>query len=311
MRSTSLERLAVLASAVFIADFATKQWALRALGEADAVGHGFGAGVHLAVVNNTRLAWGLETGGFELQLTALATILLAALVVRVCHQLADVDPAAPTMLGLLVGAGGANLADALIPPHGVVDFIGVTSAHGRTTSFNIADIAAAVGLVLCIRTAWRIGGSMRRSHVRHTVRVRTATHQAHGSRRDGLLLSAGHALLAMCASVWLYSMVVAWTPDAGASAPNSLLCGLGVFGVVFAASQARQLLSMRRNATVASVQASAHAGLERVVLDGSLAVSSALDDEVGTGDQPAERKDVEVPVAWRQTNVADGETRSD
>jgi hypothetical protein len=48
-----------------------------------------------------------------------------------------------------------------------------------------------------------------------------------------------------------------------------------------------------------------------VVLDGSLAVSSALDDEVGTGDQPAERKDVEVPVAWRQTNVADGETRSD
>jgi len=97
--------------------------------------------------------------------------------------------------------------------------------------------------------------------------------------RDRLLVSAGHALLAMCAFVWLYSMAVALTPDAGRSAPNSLLCGIGVFAVAFVASQARLRVLDRR---FAMLQPTSARVIERVVLDGSLST-------VAYADTPTER----------------------
>lgn len=94
--------------------------------------------------------------------------------------------------------------------------------------------------------------------------------------RDRLLLSAGHALLAMCGFVWLYSMVIALTPDAGRSAPNTLFCGVAVFAIVFVTSQARLRLAHRR--LVANARSRPE--LERVVLDGSLATISFADAPV-------------------------------
>ena len=104
--------------------------------------------------------------------------------------------------------------------------------------------------------------------------------------RDRLLLSAGHAMLAMCGFIWLYSMAIALTPDAGRSAPNSLLCGLGVFGVVFAASQFRQRLADRRLGLRAPQR-----GFERVVLDGSVA-TLPFADTPATTPRPISRRDV-------------------
>jgi len=92
--------------------------------------------------------------------------------------------------------------------------------------------------------------------------------------RDRLLVSAGHAMLAMCAFVWLYSMAVALTPDAGRSAPNSLLCGIGVFAVAFVASQARLRVLDRR---FAMLQPPSHRVIERVILDGSVSTVSYAD----------------------------------
>ena len=86
--------------------------------------------------------------------------------------------------------------------------------------------------------------------------------------RDRVLLSAGHALLAMCAFVWLYSMAIAFTPDAGRSAPNSLLCGVGVFAIAFVASQAWSRLGDRR--LLAHFRSVPNRAVERVVLDSSL-----------------------------------------
>jgi lipoprotein signal peptidase len=263
VRRGPFDRLAATASLVFIADFSTKQWALRALGSGDKP---LVRGWHLTVINNTHLAGGLETGGFDLSLTAVLTIAVAALVLRICRQLASVDETAPTTLGLLVGAGAANLADAFLPPHGVVDFIAFTASRGATTSFNVADVVLALGLVLCLRTVWRIALTMRgrvfsRSSVRHA--------QLTGApMRDRMLQSAGHALLAMCGFVWLYSMAIAFTPDVGRSAPNSLLCGVGVFAIVFLASQARSRLADRR--LVAALRSASAHSFERVVLDGSI-----------------------------------------
>ena len=93
--------------------------------------------------------------------------------------------------------------------------------------------------------------------------------------RDRMLLSAGHALLAMCAFVWLYSMALALTPDAGRSAPNSLLCGVGVFAIAFVASQARLRLADRRFA--ASIRSLESSVMERVVLDGSIPIGELTD----------------------------------
>jgi lipoprotein signal peptidase len=262
-----LDRLATTASLVFIADFATKQWALRTLPiDGD---RPLGAGWHLAIINNTHLAGGFESGGFELPLTAILTTIIAVMVLRICRPLTAVDGSAPTMLGLLVGAGAANFADALIPPHGVVDFITFATSTGIATSFNVADVVLAFALVLCVRTMWRIGQTMR-GRVVPASRARHAQLSGALLMRDRVLLSAGHALLAMCGFVWLYSMALALTPDAGRSAPNSLLCGVAVFAVAFVASQARLRIADRRVAgNLRSVPTHA---LERLVLDGSVPV---------------------------------------
>jgi len=271
------DRLAVAASLVFIADFSTKQWALRRL---DAEGdQWFGAGWHLAVVNNTHLAGGTSGAGLELPLTIVLTTVVALLVLRVCRQLAAIDASAPAVLGMLMGSGAANLADALIPPRGVVDFIAFTGRAGDTVSFNVADVVLVVGLGLSLRMMWRIAQT-----IRGRPRPRLTSHRTFSGAlpmRDRLLVSAGHALLAMCAFVWLYSMAIALTPDAGRSAPNSLLCGVGVFAVAFLASQARLRLLDRR---VAMLEPTAHRVIERVILDGSLST-------VGYGDRPVERPD--------------------
>lgn len=273
MNRGPLDRLAVSASLVFIADFATKQWALRDLAaEPDGPR---AAGWHLAVVNNTHLAGGMQNGGLELPLTALLTTIVAILVLRVCRQLAAIDATAPMTLGLLLGSGAANLADALLPPSGVVDFIAFTTNTGATVSFNVADVALAIALILCLRMMWRIAETMR-----GRLRPRAVHHYTYSGAllmRDRLLVSAGHALLAMCGFVWLYSMAIALTPDAGRSAPNSLLCGVGVFSLTFVASQARLRLTRRRvleNVPVAPL------AFERVVLDGSVATLPRADARI-------------------------------
>ena len=286
MNRGPFDRLAVAASLVFIADFSTKQWALRRLdAESD---RWFGTGWHLAVVNNTHLAGGRAGAGLELPLTIVLTIVVAFLVLRVCRQLAAIDASAPGILGMLVGAGAANLADALIPPRGVVDFIAFTGQAGDTVSFNVADAVLVVGLGLCLRMMWRIAQT-----IRGRPRPRLTSHRSYSGAlpmRDRLLVSAGHALLAMCAFVWLYSMAVALTPDAGRSAPNSLLCGIGVFAVAFVASQARLRVLDRR---FAMLQPPARRVIERVILDGSLPTIAYADRPV---EQPGRIPRGDVPA---------------
>lgn len=278
MNRGPFDRLAVAASLVFIADFATKEWALRL------PGGGEGApGWHLAVVNNTHLAGGVGSGGFELPLTAILTVVVATLVLRACRPLAAIDGSAPITLGLLVGSGGANLADGLIPPSGVVDFIAYTGPAGDTISFNVADVVLVVGLALCVRMMWRIGQRIRGIH-QPTLPAPRRPLSGALSMRDRLLVSAGHALLAMCGFVWLYSMAIAFTPDAGQSAPNSLLCGLAVFAIVFVASDARMRLLDQRRA--ANARPLSRAAFERVVLDGSVPAIPLAD--VPATEQPRE-----------------------
>jgi lipoprotein signal peptidase len=281
--SGPLDRLAAIASVVFVVDFSTKQWALRHFSPTAA---SVADGWHLAVFNNTHLGWGLGSSESALPLTLVLTVAIAALVFQIYRPLVAVDPGATSMLGLLLGSGAANLADALIPPHGVVDFIAYTSSNGATTSFNVADVALAIGLALSIRSMWRIVLAMRGrtfAQRRRSTPVRTGALVM----RDRLLVSGGHALLAMCAFIWVYSMAVAWTADAGRSAPNSLLCGVGVFAVAFLISQGRMRAAERRVPALGTRLA--RQTLERVVLDGSVPAFT-------NGDEPVSPRPDDAPT---------------
>jgi lipoprotein signal peptidase len=272
--ASPLERLALIAGVAFLIDFASKAWALKFLDIEDgAASHVLG--LHLAIVNNDGLAWGLQTG-VALELTAVLTLVLGAIAVRVCGALTEIDDGAPLAFGLLLGAGASNLADALVPPSGVVDFIAVTKSDGWMTTFNLADVAAAIGLALCCRTILRIALALRD---RRPILAgpRPAAEDRLMTPRARVLLSAGHALVGMCGFVWLYSMILAWMPDAGRSAPNSLIGGLGAFAATFIVSQVR----MRRVARQEPARAEARPRRrltrlrERVVLDGSVAYEAS------------------------------------
>jgi lipoprotein signal peptidase len=274
--ASPLERLAVIAGIAFLTDFVSKAWAVQFLDPENGVASHV-LGLHLAIINNDGLAWGLKSG-IALELTAVLTLVLGAVAVRVCNSLTEIDDGAPLAFGLLLGAGAANLADALVPPSGVVDFIAVTKSDGWTTTFNLADVAAAIGLVLCGRTVLRISLALR-EHRPILATPRPAAVDRLMPARARMLLSGGHALVGMCVFVWLYSMVLAWMPEAGRSAPNSLLCGLGAFAATFVVSQLRMRRAAREEPAVAEARPRRRLTRlrERVVLDSSVAYQAHED----------------------------------
>ena len=139
----------LVAIGVCVLDATSKRWALAHLDSRD---QWFGD-FRLTLMHNKHLAWGLSAGSFTPLVTTLATVLLVALVIRVCRELAAVDRLASLMLGLLGGAGLANGLDVFLGPSGVVDFIALP-VGGQEAVLNVADVAAALGLLLCIRTVF-------------------------------------------------------------------------------------------------------------------------------------------------------------
>ena len=149
-RSRPIIALSIVGFVVFALDVSSKRWALANLSGAD---RWFGDGFRLTLMHNHGLAWGLTVGALTPIISALATVILVALMLRVCRELAAVDRLAPVMLGLLAGAGLANAADGFFGEPGVVDFIALP-VGSREAVLNVADVAAAIGLLLCLRTVF-------------------------------------------------------------------------------------------------------------------------------------------------------------
>jgi lipoprotein signal peptidase len=149
-RSTAVVWLSVVAFIVFAVDVTSKRWALANLNAGD---RRFGETLRLTLIHNHGFAWGLTAGSLTPILSALVTTILVALMLRVCRELAAVDRLAPLMLGLLAGAGLANAADGFFGEPGVVDFIALP-VGGQEAVLNVADVAAALGLLLCIRSVF-------------------------------------------------------------------------------------------------------------------------------------------------------------
>jgi lipoprotein signal peptidase len=156
-RPAPLAALGATAAAVVVIHESSKALALQLLPELDAAQTRF---LQLGVLHNDDLAWGLSAGAESVGVSAVAALVILGLSLAVCGALAAQDRAAPVMLGLIVGAGVANAADALTPPAGVVDWIVVGAGSGIV--MNLADVAVLVGVCLCARTVYRLALAIRR-----------------------------------------------------------------------------------------------------------------------------------------------------
>lgn len=152
---------AVCAAAVAVADLTSKQLAAAMLGEqGDVPIPLFGPGVHLAVVLNDQSAFGVSLGPYTWHINLVLTVVALVLATMLCRSLAALDSWAPAILGLIAGAATGNLVSLIVSPQGVLDFIAVRRGHGREIVFNLADVAAVLGVVLLVRTVWAVWRAM-------------------------------------------------------------------------------------------------------------------------------------------------------
>jgi lipoprotein signal peptidase len=158
-RNRHLGVLARVALLVSLGDWLTKTVATR-LVDGEVV---LTERLRLAVLHNDAAAFGLSVGTYTWQLNLAVTMAAIAFMIPVSRDLARIDAAAPRALGLIMGGALGNLASLIFSPHGVVDFISIGVGAGRELAFNLADMAAYIGLAMVVRTAFLIVAELRRS----------------------------------------------------------------------------------------------------------------------------------------------------
>ena len=143
---------AICAAIVVIADLTTKALAARYLDGPREVGLIPGA-LRLVLAHNDQSALGISIGPYTWQINVAFTLVALVLAGILCRPLSVIDKLSPIMLGLIAGAAAGNLYSLISSPRGVVDFVAWSPGNGREVVFNLADVAAVLGLVLTIRAA--------------------------------------------------------------------------------------------------------------------------------------------------------------
>jgi signal peptidase II len=147
-----IRTFALCATLVVAVDLFTKSLAARYL---DGVGEvPIARGIlRLVLAHNDQSALGISIGPYTWQINCALTFVALVLAVVLCRPLAVIDRWSPVMLGLIAGAATGNLYSLLASSRGVVDFVAWSPANGREVVFNLADVAAVLGLVLTVRAA--------------------------------------------------------------------------------------------------------------------------------------------------------------
>ncbi len=156
-RALRYRLLIAIALAVLAADQATKAWIAAHLpfntyagvDGAIPVVRGF---LYIVHVGNTGAAWSIFSGRSVL-LAALAVATLAAIFLG-RKALGLGEPRAQVCFGFLCGGITGNLADRILRGH-VVDFLDVHFGSYVYPTFNVADSAICVGVVLYILSSLR------------------------------------------------------------------------------------------------------------------------------------------------------------
>jgi len=142
----------VCATTVVSVDLLSKALAARYLEGAGEIGV-MGGALRLVLAHNDQSALGISIGPYTWQINCLLTLVALILAGMLCKPLAVIDRWSPVMLGLIAGAAGGNLFSLITSPRGVVDFVAISFGNGREIVFNLADVAATLGLVLTVRAA--------------------------------------------------------------------------------------------------------------------------------------------------------------
>lgn len=154
--------LAISATTVAALDLSTKQIAAFVLGtEGNVSVPLFHHAIRLTVILNDRSAFGISLGPYTWHINLVLTTVALLLCLSLCRPLAVIDGWAPLMLGLIAGAATGNLVSLISSPQGVPDFIAVPTGHGRELVFNLADVAALIGVALLIRTTGAVARALR------------------------------------------------------------------------------------------------------------------------------------------------------
>ncbi len=171
VRQNCVARFAVAAVWTAAADLITKQIALATLQD-----HGVRVadGIRLTLVHNNASAFGVRLGPLTWHINVVLTLAALVLAGVVCRHLATIDRRAPLMLGLIAGAAIGNLASMIFTPMGVVDFISIGTSTGPRLIFNIADVAAYLGVALSIPTLLTISRGIREQRERHPPEINVA-----------------------------------------------------------------------------------------------------------------------------------------
>jgi lipoprotein signal peptidase len=159
LRIPTWRAFAACAISVAAVDALSKRLATAFLAERDIPV--FGHAVRLAVVLNDQSAFSIPLGPYTWHINTALTVLALGLSVALCQALARIDVWAPIVLGLIAGAAAGNLLSLLFSPHGVIDFVAVNRGDGQELVFNVADVAAVLGLLLIMRTGVRVVQAIR------------------------------------------------------------------------------------------------------------------------------------------------------
>lgn len=115
-----------------------------------------GGRMGIQVVYNTLGAFSTSLGHLTWEINVATTIMAVLLASAVSSRLAVLDATAPATLGLVAGAGMGNLASLLGSSAGVPDFLAMSDGRGGALVFNLADVAAYLGIACCLRLAWTV-----------------------------------------------------------------------------------------------------------------------------------------------------------
>ena len=142
---------AVMAGLVAYGDLVTK-WLAVALwsGEQQPL---FGRTLGIEVVHNPLGAFSVSLGPLTREINIAATVVAVLLSMAVSSRLARLDRGAPESLGLIAGAGIGNLVSMVGSVSGVPDFLALSDGRGSALVLNVADVAAYIGILCCLRLA--------------------------------------------------------------------------------------------------------------------------------------------------------------
>jgi len=135
---------------VLVADFVSKRMAVAHLSTAGPPHRVVGDLLRITLSYNRGAAMGLPLGSHMSGVLGVVGVLAAAFLVAWYLRVPRDRLLLSTALGLLTGGALGNAWERLLSPRGVVDFIDIGIGSHRFWTFNVADSALTVGVVVLL-----------------------------------------------------------------------------------------------------------------------------------------------------------------